>query len=79
MAASRSRGAIGFAVGPAIGGVVLGQAPDLLWPAAAAACLAAGAAALALERSIPAGARTNAETRPACAAETVVHEELKSR
>ena len=37
---------------------VLGQAPNLLWPAAAAVCLAAGAAALALERSIPAGART---------------------
>ena len=46
----------------------LGQSPDLLWPAAAAVCLAAGAAALALERSIPAGARTTPKrTKPAIA------------
>ena len=58
MAASAFSWGVGFAVGPAIGGIVLGQSPDLLRPAAAAVCLAAGAAALALERSIPAGART---------------------
>jgi hypothetical protein len=44
-----------------VGGLVLNHWPDALWPAAAAVCLGAGAAALALERSIPAGARTTPE------------------
>ena len=34
MAASAFSWGVGFAVGPAIGGVVLGQSPHLLWPAA---------------------------------------------
>jgi MFS family permease len=57
MAASAFSWGVGFAVGPALGGLVLNRAPHLLWPAAAAVCLAAGGAALALERSIPAAAR----------------------
>ena len=58
MAASAFSWGVGFAIGPAVGGIVLNRSPDALWPAAALVCLAAGAAALALERSIPAGART---------------------
>ena len=58
MAASAFSWGVGFALGPAVGGVVLNHWPHLLWPAAAAVCLAAGAAALALERAIPAAART---------------------
>jgi MFS family permease len=58
MAASAFSWGVGFALGPAVGGLVLNHWPDALWPAAAAVCLGAGAAALALERSIPAGART---------------------
>lgn len=66
MAASAFSWGVGFALGPAIGGIVLGHRPDLLWPAAAAVCLAAGAASLALERSLPAGARrTPRRARPA--------------
>ncbi len=58
MAASAFSWGVGFTVGPAVGGVVLDHSPNLLWPAAAAVCLAAGAAALALERAIPSYART---------------------
>jgi MFS family permease len=58
MAASAFSWGVGFAIGPAVGGIVLNHSPDALWPAAAVVCLAAGAAALALERSIPAAART---------------------
>lgn len=57
MAASAFSWGIGFTIGPAIGGIVLDHSPHLLWPAAAAVCLAAGAAALALERAIPSHAR----------------------
>jgi MFS family permease len=63
MAASAFSWGIGFTVGPAIGGVVLDHAPNALWPAAAAVCLAAGAAALALERAIPSHARTTPTRR----------------
>ncbi len=58
MAASAFSWGVGFALGPAIGGVVMNHWPHALWPAAAAVCLAAGAAELALERAIPAPART---------------------
>ena len=58
MAASAFSWGIGFTIGPAVGGIVLDHAPNLLWPAAAVVCLAAGATALALERSIPSYART---------------------
>lgn len=53
MALSTTSWQLGFVVGPAIGGVVLDVAPLALWPLAAAACLAAGAGALALERRLP--------------------------
>ena len=53
MATSAFSWGVGFTVGPAIGGIVLDHSPNLLWPAAAAVCLAAGAAALALERVDP--------------------------
>jgi MFS family permease len=58
MAASAFSWGVGFAAGPAIGGLVLSQWPHALWPAAAAVCLAAGGASLLLERSLPVGART---------------------
>jgi predicted MFS family arabinose efflux permease len=44
---------IGFVIGPAIGGFVLGREPLALWPLAAGTCLLAGVGALALERGIP--------------------------
>jgi MFS family permease len=44
---------IGWIIGPAVGGFVLQQAPNALWPAAAALNAAAGVAALALERHLP--------------------------
>jgi MFS family permease len=53
MALSTGSFAIGFTVGPAAAGVVLGLSPSALFPLAAAACLAAGAGALALERRLP--------------------------
>jgi MFS family permease len=68
MAASAFSWGVGFTVGPAIGGIVLEGSPHLLWPGAAAVCLAAGAAALALERAIPTHARTTpARVEPALA------------
>jgi MFS family permease len=67
MAASAFSWGVGFAVGPALGGIVLAHAPNALWPAAAAICLAAGAAALALERAVPSYARTTPARKPALA------------
>ncbi|HET8652166.1 MAG TPA: MFS transporter [Gaiellaceae bacterium] len=69
MAASAFSWGVGFAVGPALGGVVLNHAPHLLWPAAAAVCLVAGAAALGLERAIPVRARTTPRREQPPAAE----------
>jgi MFS family permease len=63
MAASAFSWGVGFAVGPAVGGIVLEHAPNALWPAAAAICLTAGAAALLLERAIPVDARTTPTRR----------------
>ncbi|HEU4450033.1 MAG TPA: MFS transporter [Gaiellaceae bacterium] len=53
MAVSTISWDIGFIVGPAVGGVVLGAEPLALWPLAAVVCLLAGAAALGLERGLP--------------------------
>ena len=53
MAASAFSWGVGFALGPAVGGIVLDRSPNALWPAAAAVCVLAGVAALMLERSIP--------------------------
>jgi MFS family permease len=44
---------LGFIVGPAAGAAVMGAEPYALWPLAGAACLAASAGALALERALP--------------------------
>jgi MFS family permease len=69
MAASAFSWGVGFTVGPAIGGIVLDHSPHLLWPAAAVVCLAAGAAALALEKAIPTNARrTPRRSEPALVA-----------
>ncbi len=53
MAVSTISWDIGFIVGPAVGGFVLQAEPLALWPLAAAVCLIAGAASIAVERTIP--------------------------
>jgi MFS family permease len=58
MALSTNSWSIGWIAGPVIGAFVLQHAPLALWPAAAAACLAAGAAGLLLERRLPGAVRT---------------------
>jgi len=58
MAVSGFSWQLGFIAGPALGGFVLGARPSLLWPLAAATCLAAGVYSLALERRIPVEHRT---------------------
>jgi MFS family permease len=45
--------AIGFVIGPAVGGFVLDVEPLALWPVAAAVLAAVGVGALALERALP--------------------------
>jgi MFS family permease len=57
MAMSAFSWQLGFTLGPAIGGFLLGRWPQGLWLVAAAGCLAAGAASLALERAIPRAVR----------------------
>jgi MFS family permease len=49
--------AVGFIVGPALGGFVLDLEPLALWPIAAAVLAAVAAGALLLERSLPADLR----------------------
>lgn len=57
---------LGFAIGPAVGGFLLAQSATLLWTVAAGVCLAAGMAALGLERSLPnAALRTPRAAEPA--------------
>jgi MFS family permease len=65
MALSALSWQVGFALGPAIGGFVLAASPSGVWFGAAALCLVAGLASLSLERSLPAGARTNPVPEPA--------------
>jgi predicted MFS family arabinose efflux permease len=60
MAVSTISWDVGFIVGPAIGGFILGAEPLALWPLAAFLCLAAGAGALALERRLPGSLRLTA-------------------
>ena len=62
MALSAFSWSVGFTVGPAIGAFVLKHAPDAWWLAAAAACLLAGAGALALERALPRTVRRTPRT-----------------
>jgi MFS family permease len=58
MALSTNSWSIGWIAGPVAGAFILQHAPLALWPAAAATCLAAGAAGLLLERRLPAAVRT---------------------
>jgi predicted MFS family arabinose efflux permease len=44
---------VGFAIGPAVGGLVLDRSPNALWVLAAATCLVAGLGAVLLERRVP--------------------------
>jgi MFS family permease len=55
---------VGFTIGPAVGGFLLALWPHAVWLAAAGACAAGGAAALALEPSLPREARRS-PVRPA--------------
>jgi MFS family permease len=57
MALSALSWSVGFAIGPAIGGVVLQAWPTGVWLGAAGLCLLAGALALLLEPALPANAR----------------------
>jgi MFS family permease len=57
MALSALSWQIGFTLGPAAGGFAVAAAPHGTWLVAAALCAANGAAALALERRLPARAR----------------------
>lgn len=57
MALSAFSWQIGFTLGPAVGGFLLAALPNGIWGIAAGVCLAAGFASLALEQSIPSGAR----------------------
>ena len=57
MAVSTISWDIGFIIGPAVGGFILGAEPLALWPLAALVCLVAGAGALALDRSLPGNLR----------------------
>lgn len=49
--------AVGFIIGPALGGAVLAASPSSLWAAAAVVLLAAAAGALAMSRRVPADVR----------------------
>ena len=57
MAMSAFSWQVGFTVGPPVGGALLSVSPTGLWVFAAAVCLAAAAASVALERGLPAGVR----------------------
>jgi predicted MFS family arabinose efflux permease len=57
MAVSALSWSVGFALGPAIGGFLLGVSPTLLWLLAGSACLLAGLASLAVEQVLPRSVR----------------------
>jgi MFS family permease len=65
MAISSFSWQLGFTIGPVAGGILLGLTPTGTWLVAAAACLVAGAASLALERGLPAGVRRTPLHEPA--------------
>jgi MFS family permease len=69
MALSTSSWSIGWIAGPVVGAFVLQHAPLALWPGAAAACVAAGAGGLALERRLPDRVRRTPSTSPAASAD----------
>jgi MFS family permease len=57
MAAWLTTAQLGFAVGPALGAVVLDLSPALLWFGAAAVCVLMGIASLALDEQLPSDVR----------------------
>jgi MFS family permease len=57
MALSAWSWSVAFTLGPAAGGFGLEHAPQAFWLVAASVCLAAGGAALLLERVLPRGVR----------------------
>jgi len=65
MAAWLTTAQLGFAVGPALGTLVLAVSPALLWLGAAAACVVAAVAALVLDDALPAAARRSPTRGPA--------------
>jgi MFS family permease len=64
MALSALSWQLGFALGPAIGGFVLGGSPVAVWFGAAALCLAGSACALALEATLPTRVRRTPVAEP---------------
>jgi MFS family permease len=74
MALSAFSWGLGFTLGPMVGGFVLELAPHAWWRATAAICLAAGAAALVLERALPRGVRRTPRSAHPVAREPVVAE-----
>ena len=71
MALSSLSWQVAFVIAPAVGGFVLAASPTSLWAGALGLCLAASAASLALERTIPPPLRI---TPHATAAEAIAHE-----
>jgi len=69
MALSTGSWGVGLVIGPAAAGAILSWRPLALWPLAAAVLVAAGGAALALERVIPERLRVSPVRSPAAAAE----------
>ena len=65
MALSALSWQVGFALGPALGGFALAASPSGVWFGAAALCLVAGVAAIALERILPRAARRTPVPQPA--------------
>ena len=57
MAASAFSWSAGFAIGPAVGGFMLGESATALWVGAGLVCLAAAGSTIVLERVIPDHAR----------------------
>jgi MFS family permease len=62
MAMSAFSWQLGFTIGPPLGGLMLDLTPTGLWVAAAAVCLAAAGAALALQRGLPEAVRRSPVT-----------------
>lgn len=68
MAISALSWQVGFTIGPATGAALLSVSPTGLWIVAAAVCLAAGLASLALERALPENVRRTPRSTPAATA-----------
>ena len=67
MALSALSWQLGFALGPAIGGIGLELSPNGVWLGAAALCAAGGGIALLIEEALPQGARRTPEPAAASA------------